>query len=152
MAPYRSDIWLDKDKYKMVTVRYSDIKYNKSKNNYYIDQNWYKEQKEIKKISDEAVFIASFHHDELIGIAKKKGSKYIDPRNESEHDGVNVEILKFTATNNDKKNMIEVKPIDYYCSKQLMPSIGTFVKVEKYATDVLGNLYKVTNNHLKLEF
>lgn len=56
----------------MVTVRYSDIKYNKSKNNYYIDQNWYKEQKEIKKISDEAVFIASFHHDELIGIVKKK--------------------------------------------------------------------------------
>ena len=152
LSPYRSDIWLDKDKYKMVTVRYSDIKFNKSKNNYYIDENWYKEQKEIKKISDEAVFIASFHHDELIGIAKKKGSKYIDPRNESEHDGVNVEILKFTATNNDKKNMIEVKPIDYYCSKQLMPSIGTFVKVEKYATDVLGNLYKVTNNHLKLEF
>ena len=32
-----------------------------------------------------------------------------------------------------------------------MLSIGKFVKVEKYATDVLGNLYKVTNNHLKLE-
>ncbi len=152
LSSYRSDIWLDKDKYKMVTVRYSDIKYNKSKNNYYIDQNWYKEQKEIKKISDEAVFIASFHHDELIGIVKKKGSACIDPGNENEHDGVNVEILKFTATNNDKENKIEVKPIDYYCSKQLMPSIGTFVKVEKYATDVLGNLYKVTNNHLKLEF
>ena len=135
----------------MVTVRYSDIKFNKAKNNYYIDENWYKKQKEIKQISDEAVFIASFHHDELIGIAKKKGSKYIDPRNENEHDGNNVEILKFTATNNDKENKIDVKPIDYHCSKQLMFSIGTFVKVEKYATDVLGNLYKVTNNHLKLE-
>lgn len=152
LSPYRSDIWLDKDKYKMVTVRYSDIKFNKSKNNYYIDQNWYKDQKEIKKISDEAVFVASFHHDELIGIAKKKGSKYIDPRNENEHDGINVEILKFTATCNDKENRIEVKPIDYYCSKQLMQSIGTFIKVEKYATNVLGNLYKVTNNYLKLEF
>ncbi|MEI3327235.1 MAG: hypothetical protein V8R64_12645 [Thomasclavelia sp.] len=62
-----------------------------------------------------------------------------------------MEILKFTATNNDKENKIDVKPIDYHCSKQLMFSIGTFVKVEKYATDVLGNLYKVTNNHLKLE-
>lgn len=151
LSSYRSDIWLDKGKYKMVTVRYSDIKFNKAKNNYYIDENWYKKQKEIKKISDEAVFIASFHHDELIGIAKKKGSKYIDPRNENEHDGNNVEILKFTATNNDKKNIVEVKPIDYHCSKQLMLSIGKFVKVEKYATDVLGNLYKVTNNHLKLE-
>ena len=26
LSSYRSDIWLDKDKYKMVTVRYSDIK------------------------------------------------------------------------------------------------------------------------------
>lgn len=152
LSPYRSDIWLDKDKYKMVTVRYSDIKFNKSKNNYYIDQVWYKSQKEIKKISDDAVFIASFHHNELIGIARKKGSKYIDPRNENEHDGINIEILKFTATNNDKENRVEVKPIDHYCSKQLNLSISTFVKIEKYATDVLGNLYKVTDNHLKLEF
>lgn len=151
LSPYRTDFWLDKDKYKMVTVRYSNIKFNKSKNIYYIDETWYEDQKRIKRISDDAVFVASFHHDELIGIAKKKGSKYIDPRNENEHDGTNVEILKFTATNDDKANKIDVKPIGYYCSKQLMPSIGTFVIVEKYATDVLGNLYKVTKNHLKLE-
>ena len=151
LSPYRTDFWLDKDKYKMVTVRYSNIKFNKSKNNYYIDENWYEDQKQIKKISDDAVFVASFHHDELIGIAKKKGSKYIDPRNENEHDGTNVEILRFTATNNDEKNVIQVKPTSYYYSEQIKSSIGTFVKVEKYATDLLGNLYKVTNNHLKLE-
>ena len=33
-----------------------------------------------------------------------------------------------------------------------MPSIGTFIDVRKYATDVLGNLYEVKDNNLKLEF
>ena len=33
-----------------------------------------------------------------------------------------------------------------------MVAIGTFVDVKKYATDVLGNLYEVKDNNLKLEF
>ena len=36
--------------------------------------------------------------------------------------------------------------------KQLMPTIGKFVDVKKYATDVLGNMYEVKDNNLKLEF
>ena len=34
-----------------------------------------------------------------------------------------------------------------------MPAIGKkILLLEKYATDVCGNLYKVTNQELKLEF
>jgi|GEM_PF-4507076 len=33
-----------------------------------------------------------------------------------------------------------------------MPSVGTFIKIQKFATDVLGNTYEVKDNRLKLEF
>jgi len=36
--------------------------------------------------------------------------------------------------------------------KQLIVAVGKFVDVKKYATDVLGNLYEVKDNNLKLEF
>lgn len=68
------------------------------------------------------------------------------------HDGIHSEILKFTATNNDQNGIIEVKPVFTYCKKQLKPAILNCVEVSKYATDVLGNLYKVKQNILKLEF
>ena len=98
------------------------------------------------------------HHDELVGIVKKEGQKYIyDDSTESDgntkyHDGITPEILKFTATNNDLDNRLEVKPIYTKSKKQLMPTIGKFVDVKKYATDVLGNMYEVKDNNLKLEF
>jgi len=68
------------------------------------------------------------------------------------HNGINFEILKFTATNNDEKGVFEVKPIHTYCKKQLMPTIGSCIRIQKFATDVLGNLYKINENVLKLEF
>ena len=74
------------------------------------------------------------HRDELIKIVKN---------DENEND---VPIVKFTATNDDKTNQIEIKPLNYYEKKQLMPAIGKRIKLlEKYATDVCGNLYKVNN-------
>ena len=68
------------------------------------------------------------------------------------HDGKHYEILKFTATNNDKAGMFEVKPINTQCKKQLMPSVGPIIKVQKFETDVLGNMYEIKENRLKLEF
>ena len=57
------------------------------------------------------------HRDELIGLIKKEGQKYvydaaINGGQTQYHDGKRYEILKFTATNNDKAGMIEVKPIN----------------------------------------
>lgn len=100
----------------------------------------------------------SLHRDELIGIVRQEGKKYCYDLSTEKGgdpiiaDGVHVEILKFTATNNDKTGTIEVNPIYTYCGKQLMPGIATSVKLKKYATDVLGNLYEVKENRLKLEF
>ena len=62
-------------------------------------------------------------------------------------------MWRFTATNNDSTNKIEVKPIGYKIDKQLKLVIGKkILLLEKYATDVCGNQYKVTNQELKLEF
>ena len=34
----------------------------------------------------------------------------------------------------------------------LMPTVSSMIEMKKYATDVLGNLYEVKENKLKLEF
>lgn len=68
------------------------------------------------------------------------------------YDGTSVEILKYTATNDDSTNTIEIKPIYTYCKKQLRQGVTSVENVCKYATDVLGNLYEVKDNKLKLEF
>lgn len=141
----------------MVTIRYKDVSFKESLGLYCIDRDWYQSEKAKKKISDEAVFLCSLHHDELVGIVKKEGQKYIyDDSTESDgntkyHDGITPEILKFTATNNDLTIGWKL-PIYTKSKKQLMPTIGKFVDVKKYATDVLGNMYEVKDNNLKLEF
>lgn len=158
ISPFRTDFYQGQDgKYKMITIRYSNVHYHQSTGKFHIDPKWYEEQKKQKGIDLSYQFICSLHHDELVGITKKQGAKYIYDSS-TEDKGISrvykgeAEIVKFTATNNDSKGIIEVKPIYTYCKKQLMPSIGTFIKLEKYATDVLGNLYKVKDNVLKLEF
>lgn len=156
ISPYRTDFYQSPDgKYAMVTIRYKDIKYMDKTKEYSIDTVWYQEEKDKKKIADNYHFVCSLHHDELLGITKKKGSKLIYNSNnivDIVHDGITPEILKFTATNNDTANRIEVNSIYCYCTKRLMPAIGTFIKLEKYACDVLGNIYKVKDSTLKLSW
>lgn len=78
ISPYRTDFYRDADgKIKMLTVRYKDISFKESLGLYCIDRDWYQAEKAKKKISDEAVFLCSLHHDELIGIMRKEGQKYI---------------------------------------------------------------------------
>lgn len=159
ISPYRTDIYKCTDgKFRFVTVRYKDVRFNKRNEKYSIDEDWYVKEKLNKKIDEMAQFVCSLHHDELIGITKKEGGKFVfDSSTEGQgttlyHDGIHAEILKFTATNNDVTGTIEVKPIYAYCKKQLMQTISTSVSIKKYATDVLGNLYEVKNNKLKLEW
>lgn len=159
ISPYRTDFYKCEDgKFRFVTVRYTNVTYHKSKDKYVIDKQWYENEKKRKKISENAEFLFSLHRDELIGIVKKNGDAYYyDSSTEGNgekkyHNGVTPEILKFTATNNDTTNTIEVKPIYSYCKKQIMPGVASLVNIKKYATDVLGNLYEVKDNKLKLEF
>ena len=64
-------------------------------------------------------------------------------------------IYRFVGTNNDLKNVVEVKPI--YCDKidkpQIMKTIGKKVtKIEKFDVDVLGNkIAKKRDKCLQLE-
>lgn len=159
ISPYRTDFYVSPEgKYKFVTVRYKDVAFNGAKNKYVIDKKWYSHEKLKKGISEDWQFVCSMHRDEIMGIVRKEGQKYIyDGSTEADgqimyHDGIHYEILKFTATNNDNEGKFEVKPINTYCKKRLMPSIGTCIKIKKFATDVLGNLYEVKDNVLKLEF
>lgn len=39
-----------------------------------------------------------------------------------------------------------------YCKKQLRTTVTTFTNLRKFAADVLGNLYEVKQNVLKMEF
>ncbi len=158
VSPYRTDFYVSPEgKYNFVTVRYKDVFYKKSINKYTIDKEWYKKQKEKKKIKDDWKFVCSLHHDELIGVMKKEGSTYVYDLS-TEEDGYtryydnDIEILKFTATNNDDKGIFEVKPIYTYCKTRLKISVGTLIEIKKYATDVLGNLYEVKDNVLKFEW
>ena len=158
ISPYRTDFYKTLDgKYKMVTIRYCNVFYKESIKKFTIDKEWYEHQKLLKGIDDTCQFVCSLHRDELIGIKKKRYAPYIyDSLKELGFDSRlhhgEYEILKFTATNNDITGRIEVKPIYTYCARQLMPSIGTFVEIAKFSTDILGNVYKVENNILKLEF
>ena len=158
VSPYRTDFYISPEgKYKFVTIRYNNVFYKKSIQKYVIDSTWYQEQKDKKGIDDSWQFVCSLHHDELIGIKKKDGTKYVYDSS-TEGDGIQrtyhgeYEILKFTATNNDVKGIIEVKPIYTYCKKQLMISVGPIIRLEKFSTDVLGNLYENKDNILHLEF
>lgn len=143
ISPYRTDFYYSKEekKYKFITIRYTNVRYINSKKKYVIDNEWYSSEKIKKGINNSYSFIFSMHRDELIAIYKE-GEIY-----------QNIPLWKFTATNNDNSNTVEVKPINYYEKKQLMPTIGkSVILLEKYATDVCGNLYKVDKNILKLEF
>ena len=159
ISPYRTDFFLSNGKYKFVTVRYKDVRYIHAKNKYVIDADWYNKQKETKGIADSDSFVCSLHHNELLKIKKDNGSKFVFDESifhkefePMKYNNNNYEILKFTATNNDSTGTIEVKPIYKNCSKQLMPCPSTFTYLAKYATDVLGNIYEIKDNVLKLEF
>lgn len=137
ISPYRTDFYLDNGSYKFITVRYSNVRFDHKNNLYFIDEKWYEEEKEKKKISKDAKFCFSMHRNEIIKIT---------------NDG-KTDTYKFTATNNDKSNVIEVKPINRYEKKQLMITIGKKTSdLRKHACTPLGDLYEVKNSILKLKF
>lgn len=158
ISPYRTDFYVSPEgKYKFVTIRYKDVFYKETIHKFVIDENWYHEEKTKKGIQDGWKFVCSMHRDELIGLIKPEGKKFvydasINGGQTQYHNGKHYEILKFTATNDDKANIFEVKPINTICKKQLRPSAGSMLHIQKFATDVLGNIYEVKDNRLKLEF
>lgn len=137
ISPYRTDFYFDNGVYKFVTVRYSNIQYSEKEKEYFIKEDWYNEQKKLKKISEKATFCFSMHRNEMIEITDGKGTI----------------LWKFTGTNDDNGNIIEVKPVDRYAVERYRFSIGKKIKsLAKYSCDSLGKLTKIDNSVLKLRF
>ena len=60
-----------------VTVRYTNVAYEKSRSKFVIDKEWYTLEMKKKKIDKDARFLFSLHRDELIGIVKEEGKGFI---------------------------------------------------------------------------
>lgn len=142
ISPYRTDFYYSsKSGYRFVTVRYCNIRYSKSENCYVISPSWYQEQLEKKGIDDSFEFCFSMHHGERIQVIN------------GDENPENAPIWRYVATNNDLKNVIEVKHVEFKDTKQIMITIGKkTTSIRKYATDVCGNMYEVSNQELKLKF
>lgn len=155
ISPYRTDFYQSVEgKYKFVTIRYENVKYNGKKDKYVIDSTWYKDEKMQKGISDDWQFICSMHRDEVLGFCLKDSTCYKFTHTNGKkkiHDEKNYEIVRYTGTKNDKTGVVQIYPINYPGERNSL-TINTCIKIQKFATDVLGNLYKVNENILKLEF
>lgn len=143
VKPYRTDFYKTKEGiYKFITIRYANISIHN--NEYYIDRNWYEQELLRKEINNSFNFMFSLYRNEYIEITKQ----------EKEYN--ETKLYRFVGTNNDLTNVIEVKPL--HCNKendkpQIMISIGKkILNINKYHSDVLGNLYKVEKEllHLRL--
>lgn len=137
--PFRIDIYKENDKYKFINVRYVDIIDNGHE--YAIDSKLYNERKLEKKISGNAKFIGSFFKYDLIKIDGELTSiigVFSDAGNLSEVDLVEQSYKEFADINGLRK-------------RKYM-SIGSKHEILKYTTDILGNLYPVKNEKLKMKF
>lgn len=154
LKPYRTDFYRCEDgKIRFVTVRHVDVEYKKSDGMYHIDNGLYNELLNKKKIGSQAEFLFSLHTDELLYIKKEIGESFcFSPKEKFVYKDSDYELFTFLGTNNDVRNVIEVKPRYVFTKTRINPYTTTFVECKKYATDVLGNLYEVKDNKLKLEF
>ena len=116
-----------------MTVKNLDV--IKKENYYEVNSKCYEKAKKLKKISNQAEFIASFYNNDLIKI--------------------NGELYRIIGVNNDLLNRIEVNMIDITYREYLENMndkrppriIKTIARktqsIKKYSTDILGNLYEV---------
>jgi CRISPR-associated endonuclease Csn1 len=143
ISPYRTDFYQRPDgSIGFVTIRRADLHpQGDSYNRYYtIDEGQYQEKLKEKNLED-AVFLHSFNRNEVIEIVSDNG------------DGTeNVQRYRYVATNNDIKNVIEVKSIESKDSKpQVMLTIGRKTRdIRKYAVSPAGKMKKVEREQLKL--
>lgn len=150
LKPYRTDFYkCSDDLIKFVTVRYANV-FPEGKS-YKIPTKWYEEAKVSKGIDEKSEFICSLHTNEVFEIIKEDKNK-IEEREE----------LRFVATNNDEKKVIEARPLYRHKAlrfnagkiseiPQLVITINKDVKsIKKIHVDVLGNKYQV-NEKLVLQ-
>ena len=141
LSPLRTDVYYSEKLgvYKNIGIKYNDLIFENGK--YVLDINGYNNIKNELGINNDYKFQFSLHKNDIIGITYKA-----NPNIE--------ERFRFLSCKSNNFNRIEVKPIEK--SKfdiQNQPTIGKKVlKFNKYHTDILGNVFNVTNEKLKFEF
>ncbi len=150
---FRTDVYFNKESktYKNIHIKYSDLKYKKGK--YVLEENKYNNLKEKFEINKDYEFLFSLHANDIVGIRAEK-TKNI--RN----------LFRFLSSRADNPNKITLKPIDRtefnkdnpmvigkttYLNKEVVINTSIF-EFKKYHTDILGNIYNVQGETIKLEF
>lgn len=131
---FRFDIYQTSEGYKMVPITYLDIK---KKDTYFvIPHELYQNILTRKKVDDTAHFVGSFYYNDIMKIDN--------------------ELYKVIGVNNMVRNRIELDMVDIrykeFCDLNDLKTIPRIIKtigksttnIEKYTTDILGNLYKAT--------
>src|SRR5699024_8397350 len=139
---YRVDVYYNEEKssYKNLGIKYNDLIFKNRR--YVIDKNKYKNIKKELRIDDKYEFLFSLHKNDIVGIANKD-----NPKMERRY--------RFSSfVSSDNPNRIELKPINKNEFKtRYRPTIGTkTLKFNKYHTDILGNVFNVDKERLKLKF
>lgn len=142
-SPYRTDVYISKDGfYQFVTIRRYHIKQIDGFN--VINEELYQSLLDKKNMKNSS-FLFSLNRNDIINLV------YNDEIIQNV-DNVS-KFYRFIATNNDLKNMIEVKLIESKTEKQMMKVIGKkVVKFEKYTVSPTGKYSKVLNEDLKLKW
>ncbi|MCK9470472.1 MAG: type II CRISPR RNA-guided endonuclease Cas9 [Bacilli bacterium] len=141
VSPYRTDFYKDSvGLYKFLTIRYANIYTNKD--GYYINKQWYEDELNRRGINSDFEFQFSLNRNEFVEICKQ------------EKDYRDMMLYRFVGTNSEEANKVEVKPLHFNTNKDNRIKITinkTIVNMTKYHSDVLGNLYKVEKEALKLK-
>lgn len=140
--PYRLDFYRElTGEYKFLRICYKDIRLKSGK--YTIDKNWYSEEMKNRNISESAIFQFSLYKNDIFYYEKQ------------EMGSVKKKMVRYNGTNYNQ-NKVEYKNIHNKMTeggnKRDYITIGSkIIKLEKRATDILGNIYKVENEYCKFE-
>ena len=141
LSPFRTDVYYNKKTgaYKNIGLKYNDLIYRGGK--YRVDLETYNLIKKDLGINEDFNFLFSLYKHNIVGITYKN-----NPDKE--------ERYRFLSCKSNNYNRIEVKPIDKAkFDIQNQPTIGNKVlRFKKYNTDILGNVYNVGDEKIKLEF
>lgn len=131
---YRFDIYHYKGTYKMVGISYIDLK--QANNFYKIPKEVYKHKMLEKNIDDKYEFVGSFYKNDIINYNDELYR--VIGVNDSIKNKIQLDMRDITIKDYMELNNIKKTPVIY-------KTIGkSTTNIEKYTTDILGNLYKAT--------
>lgn len=131
---YRFDIYHYKGTYKMVGISYIDLK--QTNNFYKIPKEVYKHKMLEKNINDKYEFVGSFYKNDIINYNDELYR--VIGVNDSIKNKIQLDMRDITIKDYMELNNIKKTPVIY-------KTIGkSTTNIEKYTTDILGNLYKAT--------